>query len=105
IHDILILQEDNNIILEVYTSAGETSFYCFALANPEKISRGAIVINTHKSIEIPVGKEVLGRVMNLFGDPVDDKGPITTKEKKSIYNHYINFDNLAVKKEVIETGI
>lgn len=105
IYDILVLEEDPSIILEVYTSASQTSFYCFVLTKPEKISRGAIVVNTHKSIEIPVGPEVLGRVMNLFGEPVDEKGEIKTKERKSIYSHTINFDNLILAKDVIETGI
>ncbi|HZE87418.1 MAG TPA: F0F1 ATP synthase subunit beta [Methylomirabilota bacterium] len=105
IHDILVLQEDPSIILEVYTSANQTSFYCFVLTQPEKLYRGAKVINTHKSIEIPVGKEVLGRVMNLFGDPVDEKGPIKTAQKKSIYSQDINFDKLILAKEVVQTGV
>lgn len=105
IHDLLIIEEDPSIILEVYTSASQTSFYCFVLTRPEKIARGAKVINTHKSVEIPVGPEVLGRVMNLFGEPVDEKGPINTKEKKSIYSHTVSFDQLILAREVIETGI
>jgi len=105
IHDLLYLKEDPAIIMEVYTSASKTSFYCFVLTQPDKLSRGAIVVNTHKSIEIPVGQEVLSRVMNLFGEPVDGKGEIVSKEKKSIYSPDINYDKVVLAKEVMETGI
>lgn len=105
IHDLLCLKEDTSVILEVYTSSNEMAFFCFALTQPEKLYRGAEIINTHKSIEIPVGTEVLGRVMNLFGEAVDGKGKIKTTYKKSIYNQGINFDKLILPKKVVETGI
>ncbi|HEX8931632.1 MAG TPA: F0F1 ATP synthase subunit beta [Patescibacteria group bacterium] len=105
IHDLLALKEDPSIILEVYTSSNEMAFFCFALTQPEKLYRGAEVINTHKSIEIPVGSEVLSRVMNLFGEPVDGRGAIKTKYKKSIYNQGINFDKLILPNKIVETGI
>lgn len=104
-HDLVVLQDDHTSVMEVYTSASETTFYCLVLTLPDKLSRGAKVINTHTSIEIPVGTETLGRVMNIFGQPLDGKGTITTKEKKSIYNKEISFDRQVVSKQVIETGI
>ncbi len=105
IHDLLALKEDPGVIMEVYTSSNEMSFYCLILTEPEKLYRGAEVINTHKTIEIPAGPEVLGRVMNLFGEPVDGKGPLKTQYKKSIYNRSINFDKLILPRKIVETGI
>lgn len=105
VHDLLVLKDDPSVIMEIYTSASERSFYCFVLTEPEKLSRGAKVINTHKSIEIPVGTEVLSRVMNLFGQPVDGRGAINTKQRKSIYNQGINFDKLIMPSKIVETGI
>lgn len=105
IHDLLVLKEDHSVILEVYTSATQQSFYCFLLTEAHKIYRGAQVINTHKSIQVPVGPEVLSRVMNLFGQPVDGKGPINAKAYKSIYTQNLNFDELILPKTVVETGI
>jgi len=104
-HHILVLEEDPSVVMEVYNSASATSFYCFVLTNAQRLSRGAKVINTYKTIEIPVGQEVLGRVMNLFGEPVDEKGEIKTKQKKSIYSHEASFDRIILATEIIETGI
>lgn len=105
IHDLLVLKEDPSVILEVYTSASQQSFYCFLLTEAHKLYRGSEVVNTHQSIQIPVGPEVLSRVMNLFGQPVDGKGPITAKASKSIYTQALNFDQLILPKTVVETGI
>lgn len=105
IHDLLVLQEDPSIILEVYTSATPNSFYCFNLSHSHKLHRGSIMINTKKTIEIPVGQEVLGRVMNLFGQPLDGKGDVKTTQKKSIYNDITGFDRAVISKHIIPTGI
>jgi len=105
IHDILTLEKDPSVRLEVYASASATSFYCLAVANASKLHRGAQVINTQASIEIPVGKETLGRVMDLFGNALDNKGPITTARKKSIYIEDISYEQIAISKEIIQTGI
>ncbi len=105
IHDLLVLQEDPSIVMEVYTSASANTFYCLILMESDKLARGSKVINTHKSIEIPVGPQVLSRVMNLFGQPVDGRGPIQTTEKKSIYSQGINFDKLIMPSKIVETGI
>src|SRR5690348_17350581 len=105
IHDLLVIADDPTIVLEVSTSASRSSFYCFALTDPDRPYRGAKVVNTRKSIQIPVGPEVLGRVMNLFGQPVDEKGPIQTKEIKSIYSQVASFDKTVLAKELVETGI
>ncbi len=105
IHDLLVVKDDPSVVLEVYTSATQQSFYCFILTEPEKLARGVQVVNTHKSIEIPVGPQVLSRVMNLFGQPVDGRGPIQTTERKSIYTQTINFDKLVMASKIVETGI
>lgn len=104
-HDLLVLQEDKSVLLEVYSSASPNSFYCIVFAHVEKLYRGAKVTNNQKSIQIPAGKEVLGRVMDLFGKPLDGKGEIKTKDVKSIYSKEVGYDRVVLSREIIQTGI
>ncbi|HSW47684.1 MAG TPA: F0F1 ATP synthase subunit beta [Candidatus Saccharimonadales bacterium] len=105
VHDLLIMDGDPGVQLEVYASSSQNSFYCIAFTNLEKLFRGARIINTQNSIQIPVGPAVLGRVMNLFGQPLDGKGAVIAKEQKSIYNRAVSFEQIAVSKEIMQTGI
>ncbi len=105
VHDLLVMESDQSVQLEVYSSSTDTSFYCIAFSQVEKLFRGAKLLNTGKAIQIPVGSEALGRVMNLFGKPLDGKGEIITKEVKSIYATDVGFDRIAIAKEIIQTGI
>lgn len=103
--DLLLLESDPSVMLEVYSSASPTTFYCLVLNSADQLHRGARVINTQNSIEIPVGPEVLGRVMNLFGHPIDGKGELVTKTKKSIYGHDTGYERMILPKHIIQTGI
>ncbi len=105
IHDLLLMEEDPTVELEIYSSASPTTFYCIVFSQVEKLYRGARLINTQKSIQIPAGPQVLGRVMNLFGKPLDGKGEIQTEETKSIYAGEIGFDRIVISREIIQTGI
>lgn len=91
--------------MEVIISASESTFYCLAFLPTDKLYRGQIVQNTKQPIQIPVGEEVLGRVMNIFGDPLDDKGPIKTKQKMPIYSDKLEYNTIATHREFLETGI
>lgn len=104
-HDLLVLESDPRTMLEVYHSASSTSFYCLILSNANKLHRGARILNTHRTLEIPVGTGILGRVMNLFGEPIDKDDPIPATEKRTIYNEEVNFDQVKLPKEIIQTGI
>ena len=104
-HDLLVMDTDPEVQLEVYASASANSFYCIVFAYVERLFRGAKVINTQKSIQIPADEQVLGRVMNLFGKPLDGKGEIKAKNFKSIYNREASFDRLVISKEIMQTGI
>ncbi len=103
--DILILNDDPSVRMEVIVSASETTFYCLAFSSTEKLHRGAEIINTGSPIMIPVGEEVLGRVINIFGEPLDGKGPVATKEKSSIYSEHLSYEEIDSHKEFLETGI
>lgn len=105
INDLLILENNPDVKLEVYASASDTTFYCIALSNIHKLHRGARLINTQEKIQIPVGPEVLGRVMNIFGVALDGKGDIAAKNLKSIYAEEVNFDRVVIPREIIQTGI
>ncbi|HVF69459.1 MAG TPA: F0F1 ATP synthase subunit beta [Xanthomonadales bacterium] len=105
LHDLLVLTEDPTVQLEVYSSASNNSFYCIVFQHVDKLYRGAKLINTQKSIQIPTGPQVLGRVMNLFGKPLDGKGEIKTDQLRPIYSKDVSFDRVVVSKEIIQTGI
>ena len=102
---VLLLKSDPAVILQVYSSSGASSFYCLALTSVHKIARGAILVNTAQSLQIPVGEEVLGRIIDIFGNPRDSLAPIEGREKRPIYSKPPLFSQVVVKKEILELGI
>lgn len=105
VHDILLLETDPLTKMEVYTSTSSDNYYCLLLTASSNISRGSNVINTRKPVTIPVGPEMLGRVVGLFGNP-RDKGPqIQTKDTWPIYRDAPMYTDVSVPKEILVTGI
>jgi F-type H+-transporting ATPase subunit beta len=104
-YDVLTYKEDPTVKMEVYRSASASSFFCLALTDVTKLHHGAVVITTEQPIRIPVGKEMLGRVINTLGEPQDGLGPILAKDFKPIISKGISFANVTIPREVLETGI
>lgn len=105
IYDVLVHKEDPTIKMEVYTSATATSFYCLALTHVSILHHGSIVVSTGQPIKIPVGPEMLGRVVDTLGEAQDGQGPINAKESRPIIAKDVSFENVTIPKEVLETGI
>lgn len=105
INDLLVLKDDQAVKMEVYTSASPNSFYCLALTNINNLHHGSVVINTGQPIKIPVGQELLGRVIDTLGNPEDGMGEIKAKESKPIISKDVSYANVHIPKELLETGI
>lgn len=109
IHDILILEKDPKVKMEVYTSSNGTksssTFYCLAFSPITSVERGSVVINTLEPIKIPVGEKMLGRVIDMFGEPRDEKGAIESQFKIPVFTKEIDFQQILPPKNVLETGI
>jgi F-type H+-transporting ATPase subunit beta len=104
-NDVLIAKDDETAKMEVYRSATANSFFCLALTGVTSLHHGSIVISTEQPIRIPVGKEMLGRVVNTLGEPQDNAGEIKAKEFKPIIQKGVSFANVAIPKEILQTGI
>jgi F-type H+-transporting ATPase subunit beta len=94
-----------NLVLEVAQHLGENVVRTIAMDSTEGLVRGSQVRNTNEQISVPVGREVLGRIMNVIGEPVDEAGPITATKKYPIHRHAPKFTNLSTQTEILETGI
>ncbi len=101
------LLNDNkwNLVLEVAQQLGGRRVRCIAMDSTDGIKRGEDALNTGEGISIPVGKEALGRLMNVVGEPIDEFGPIETKERWPIHRPAPKFVEQSTKLEVFETGI
>jgi F-type H+/Na+-transporting ATPase subunit beta len=93
------------VILEVSMHLGNNHVRCISLTPNEGIAKGDVVIDLGAPIEIPIGKELLGRVFNLFGETIDDLPAIDIKTKKSIYQKPIPLSQREINLEIFETGI
>ncbi len=105
IFDVLVYREDQNVKMEVYTSASPNSFYCLALSEVTKLHHGSDVVNTGQPIKVPVGPEMLGRVVDSLGVPQDGMGEIKVKELKPIISKDVSYHDLHIPSELLETGI
>ena len=102
------LTTDNNgkmLTLEVAQHLGENTVRTIAMDATEGLVRGQEVTDTDATIQVPVGDATLGRIMNVVGDPVDEKGPILTKERRSIHAEAPAFEEQSTASEVLVTGI
>lgn len=106
IHDVLTCQDDPTVIMSVHSSAGPRTYYCIVLSSPRRLSRGMKVVNTDKPLSIPIGRELLGRVVDVFGAPLDGKGAIKTSQRAPVYaEKTAAYEDVSAHQEVLETGI
>jgi len=102
------LKVDNNgnkLILEVAQHLGENAVRTIAMDSTEGLVRGQTVTDLGAPISMPVGPETLGRIMNVIGDPVDERGPINTTKKYPIHRPAPEFVDQSTETEVLVTGI
>ena len=93
------------IVLEVQQQLGDGIARTIAMGTTDGLSRGLGVSNTGAPISVPVGQETLGRIMNILGQPIDEKGPIGEKEKWGIHRKAPAYQDQAPANELLETGI
>jgi F-type H+-transporting ATPase subunit beta len=90
---------------EVAQHLGGGRVRAVALGSTDGLQRGARILDTGAAVSVPVGEEVLGRVFNLVGEPIDGRGPVETKGRRSIHSEPPEFDQLSSRTELFETGI
>jgi len=103
--EIDVMGEKKTLVSEVQQHLGGNRVRAVALASTDGIRRGQKIVDTGAPITVPVGEETLGRIFNLLGEPVDNKGPVKAKERRSIHQEPPRFDQLEPKAEIFETGI
>lgn len=84
---------------------GENTVRTIAMDGTEGLVRGQQVSDTGYPIRIPVGAETLGRIMNVIGEPIDERGPIPTDKRASIHAEAPEFVDMSVEQEILVTGI
>ena len=104
VHSALQVQ-GANLVLEVQQQLGDGMVRCIALGASEGLKRGLEAVDTGKAITVPVGEKTLGRIMNVLGEPIDEKGAIGEKDRWEIHRPAPAYDELAANQEILETGI
>ena len=94
-----------NVVLEVQQHLGEGRVRCVAMEATEGMVRGMKAIDLGGPISVPVGKQTLGRVINVIGEPVDQLGPVNAQKRMPIHRHAPEFDEQSTTAEMFETGI
>jgi F-type H+-transporting ATPase subunit beta len=94
-----------SMILEVLQHTGDNCVRCVAMSATEGLSRGLAAVDSGRPISVPVGKEVLGRMFSVTGDPIDDKGPFSAARYDSIHRAAPSFEEQRPATDVLETGI
>ena len=105
IYDALKLVEGGALVLEVQQQLGDGVVRSIAMGSSDGLQRGLLVVNTGKSICVPVGTGTLGRIMDVLGNPIDEAGPIDSDNLRSIHQNAPKFDEISQTTELLETGI
>ena len=97
--------QGERLILEVAQHLGEATVRTIAMDSTEGLVRGEEVRDTGEPISVPVGRATLGRIMNVIGEPIDDRGPIETDLRRPIHAPAPEFVDQSTESEILETGI
>jgi F-type H+-transporting ATPase subunit beta len=98
-------EREINLTLEVATHLGDNVARCVAMSSTDGLVRGMEAVDTGRPISVPVGQAVLGRVLNVLGEPIDNAGPIISERLDSIHRAAPGFEQLNTQTEILETGI
>ena len=96
---------DHTLVLEVAQELGERTVRCIAMDSTDGIVRGQEVVDTGGPITVPVGPETLGRILNVIGEPIDERGPCDTTKRYPIHRDAPTFEEQATSAEILVTGI
>ena len=97
--------DETGTVLEVQQQLGDGVVRAIAMGVTEGLKRGISVSRTNAPISVPVGEETLGRIMDVLGNPIDERGPIGEKEKMPIHRKPPTYTELAASNDLLETGI
>ncbi len=105
VYDALLVPEQDGLTLEVQQQLGDGIVRTIAMGAAEGLRRGLEVNNTGEPITVPVGQKTLGRIMDVLGNPIDEKGPIGEESRMPIHRKPPTYDEQAATTEILETGI
>ncbi|MBR0649856.1 F0F1 ATP synthase subunit beta [Roseomonas terrae] len=97
--------EDRTLVLEVAQELGERTVRCIAMDTTDGLVRGTEVVDTGAPISVPVGPGTLGRILNVIGEPIDERGPVPHDKAYNIHREAPAFDEQATAAEILVTGI
>src|SRR5690606_24485031 len=97
--------EGSALTLEVQQQLGDGVVRTIALGSTDGLRRGLMVQNTGAPITVPVGKATLGRIMDVLGNPIDERGPVSNELAASIHRKAPAYDELSPSQDLLETGI
>src|SRR5580698_8094719 len=100
-----IPHQGKTLVLEVAQHLGENTVRTIAMDTTDGLVRGAEVTDTGSPIRVPVGPETLGRIINVIGEPVDERGPVKTKTTSPIHRQAPPFVDQSTESEILVTGI
>lgn len=98
-------ERDIDLTVEVSLHLGDNTVRCVAMSSTDGVVRGMKAVDTGQSITVPVGRNTLGRVFNVLGEPIDEAGPVEVNATSSIHRPAPSFDEQSTQEEMLETGI
>ncbi|MEE2695345.1 MAG: F0F1 ATP synthase subunit beta [Pseudomonadota bacterium] len=102
---LVVNHDDKELVLEVAQHLGENTVRTIAMDSTDGLIRGQKVTDTGNPISVPVGPETLGRILNVVGEPVDERGPLKTKLRSPIHRDAPEFVDQSTETEILVTGI
>ena len=105
IHEVLKLESNHDIVFQVVDSSGVNRFNCINLSGSSDFVRGSLVLRTGEKIGVPVGRNMLGRVIDIFGNDLDGMGKIDFEKRKELFGPAPSYDDSTINTDFLETGI